>query len=172
MTKRILPLLLMLLMATASGAHRTQVDGVTGATQTTSAAAQQKAAERRVKKALARLTANLDADGHRGLQALVTVKGKSLAHTNGWKGNAPQASKMREASVMNFRTTLAGHDEVLAYHFLKQEGGEVCAVSLPNLEACVYLSYTPNATQNVASAVHRYVAPTLEDILSSDSESD
>lgn len=172
MTKRILPLLLMLLVATASTARIIPVDGVTGATQQASAAAKQKAAERRVKKALTRLTEKLDADGHRQLQALVAVKGKTLACTTGWKGNAPQAGKMREASVMNFRTTLAGHDQVLAYHLLKQEGGEVCAVSLPDLNACVYLSCMPDMAQNVASAVHRYVAPALEETLSSEGEDD
>lgn len=170
MAKRVLPLLLVMLLATASGARATRVDGVTGATPTKSAVSRQKADERRMKKALTKLTGSFTSVEGTRLEAAVAVKGKIVARTSRWEGTAVPAAGMQEERTMNFRTTLKGQDNLLAYKFLRQESGKVCAVSIPQLEACVYLSRMPDVAQKVASAVHRYVAPVLEDILGSREE--
>ncbi len=138
------------------------VDGVTGATQVAPYGDKQRADDRRVNKGMQKMRKSLPRVNGALVETAVTMTGRTMAQSAKWKGALPSPDKMKVEKAMNFKATAEGHNDLHTYQYLTLPGSQVCAVRIEPLGACVYFSAPADVAQNMASAVHTYVAPALE----------
>lgn len=152
-------------LAMSAGAHA-EVDVVTGATQTASSSGnKQQKDEEQVRKGMIKMRKSLPRVDGKQVETAVTKAGHLMAKSSKWDGDVPASENMKIEKTMNFRATRSGHNELLTYQFLTLAGSQLCAVRIKELDACVFFSAHADVAQNLASAVHQYVALPLEQTL-------
>ena len=142
-----------------------EVDAVTGATQVGAGTDKQTRDDERVRKAMRKMCKSLPRVHGKQVETAVVMRGHTMARSSQWTAELVPAEKMRLEKTMNFRAATPGHNETLAYQFLRQDDAQLCAVRIPELDACIYFSAQADVVQNMASAVHQYVALPLEGTL-------
>lgn len=151
-------------LAMSAGAHA-EVDVVTGATQTASSGNKQQKDEEQVRKGMIKMRKSLPRVDGKQVETAVTKAGHLMAKSSKWDGDVSASENMKIEKTMNFRATRSGHNELLTYQFLTLAGSQLCAVRIKELDACVFFSAHADVAQNLASAVHQYVALPLEQTL-------
>lgn len=142
-----------------------EVDAVTGATQVGAGTDKQARNDERVRKAMLKMRKSLPRVHGKQVETAVVMRGHTMARSSQWTAELVPAEKMRLEKTMNFRAATPGHNETLTYQFLRQDDAQLCAVRILELGACIYFSAQADVVQNMASAVHQYVALPLEGTL-------
>ena len=146
----------LLLGLTLAAPAYAEVDAVTGATQVGAGTDKQARDDERVRKAIRKMCKSLPRVHGKQVETAVVMRGHTMARSSHWTA---------ELKTMNFRAATPGHNEMLTYQFLRQDNAQLCAVRILELGACIYFSAQADVVQNMASAVHQYVALPLEGTL-------
>ena len=155
----------LLLGLTLAAPAYAEVDAVTGATQVGAGTDKQARDDERVRKAMLKMRKSLPRVHGKQVETAVVMRGHTMARSSQWTAELVPAEQMRRETTMNFRAATPGHNETLAYQLRRQDDAQLYALRNPELDACIYFSAQAGVVQNMASAVHQYVALPLEGTL-------